>query len=143
MTQFVQTLMDGIAVGSLYALIALGYTLVYGILQFINFAHSDVFTLGAWLSFNIATWMGLTIGSPTPHWYVGGAVLLGAMLGCGIVGFVIERFAYRPLRNAPRLNVLITAIGVSLLLQNLGQLEMKHVQRGEAAFSLPFGPYPK
>jgi branched-chain amino acid transport system permease protein len=129
---FVQTLTDGIAVGALYALIALGYTLVYGILQFINFAHSDIFTLGAWLSFTIATSMGLSISSATtPPWYIGVAVLLGAMIGCGIVGFVIERFAYRPLRNAPRLNVLITAIGVSLLLQNVGQL------------SFIFGPYPK
>src|SRR5437773_4828036 len=88
--------------------------------------------------------MGLTIGSPTPYWYVGGAVLLGAMLGCGIVGFIIERLAYRPLRNAPKLNVLITAIGVSLLLQNIGQLEFFKVrQDGQTAYSLPFGPYPK
>jgi branched-chain amino acid transport system permease protein len=129
----VQTLTDGIAVGALYALIALGYTLVYGILQFINFAHSDVFTLGAWISFAVATWMGAsaTSGTATPHWYVGLAVLLAAMIFCGVVGFLIERFAYRPLRNAPRLNVLITAIGVSLLLQNIGQLPFT------------FGPYPK
>src|ERR1700760_2371629 len=108
MTLFIQTLMDGIAVGSLYALIALGYTLVYGILQFINFAHSDVFALGAWLSFTVATWMGLSAESrTTPHWYVGLAVLLATMIGCGIVGFLIEFLAYLPLRNAPRLNVLI------------------------------------
>ena len=136
MRQLVQTLTDGIAVGAVYALIALGYTLVYGILQFINFAHSDVFTLGAWLSFTLATWMGLTIGSPTPHWYVGGAVLVGSMIGCGIVGFLVERLAYRPLRHAPRLNVLITAIGVSLLLQNLGQLQF-------GSSLIPFGPYPR
>ena len=132
MTQLIQTLTDGIAVGSLYALIALGYTLVYGILQFINFAHSDVFALGAWLSFTIATAMGLSAAASTsPPWYAGLAVLVGAMAGCGLVGFIIERFAYRPLRNAPRLNVLITAIGVSLLLQNVGQLPQV------------FGPYPK
>ena len=145
MTQFVQTLTDGIAVGSLYALIALGYTLVYGILQFINFAHSDVFSLGAWTSFTIASAFGLvaaTTGRPA-QWYEGIAVLVGSMALCGAVGYLVERFAYRPLRNAPRLNVLITAIGVSLLLQNLGQLEMTRTQRGEAAFSLPFGPYPK
>jgi branched-chain amino acid transport system permease protein len=131
-TQLVQTLTDGIAVGALYALIALGYTLVYGILQFINFAHSDVFALGAWLSFTIASAMGASAASGvTPAWYVGLAVLLGAMIACGVVGFFIERFAYRPLRNAPRLNVLITAIGVSLLLQNIGQLPFV------------FGPYPK
>jgi branched-chain amino acid transport system permease protein len=122
-THLIQTLTDGIAVGALYALIALGYTLVYGILQFINFAHSDVFALGAWLSFAIAAFGGLSAATGgTPHWYVGLGVLLAAMIGCGIVGFLIERLAYRPLRNAPRLNVLITAIGVSLLLQNIGQL---------------------
>jgi branched-chain amino acid transport system permease protein len=124
-TQLIQTLTDGIAVGALYALIALGYTLVYGILQFINFAHSDVFALGAWISFTAASMMGLTIaagGGGGPTWYAGLAVLLIAMVACGIVGFLIERFAYRPLRAAPRLNVLITAIGVSLLLQNVGQL---------------------
>ncbi|MEO6435444.1 MAG: branched-chain amino acid ABC transporter permease [Tepidisphaeraceae bacterium] len=132
MKVFIQTLTDGIAVGSLYALIALGYTLVYGILQFINFAHSDVFALGAWLAFAIASAMGLAIGgATTPAWYVGIFVLGTTMVGCGVVGFLIERFAYRPLRAAPRLNVLITAIGVSLLLQNIGQLQFI------------FGPYPK
>ncbi|HZN64761.1 MAG TPA: branched-chain amino acid ABC transporter permease [Tepidisphaeraceae bacterium] len=144
MTQFVQTLTDGIAVGSLYALIALGYTLVYGILQFINFAHSDIFSLGAWASFTVASALGLAAatGGEAP-WYVGAFVLVAAMVLCGGVGYLVERFAYRPLRNAPRLNVLITAIGVSLLLQNLGQLELGRFQRGEASFSLPFGPYPK
>lgn len=144
MTQFVQTLTDAIAVGSLYALIALGYTLVYGILQFINFAHSDIFALGAWGSFTIASAFALAAAAGgEPPWYVGAAVLIGAMALCGAVGYLVERFAYRPLRNAPRLNVLITAIGVSLLLQNLGQLELRRFQRGPAAFSLPFGPYPK
>ena len=139
MRLLIQTLTDGIAVGALYALIALGYTLVYGILQFINFAHSDVFALGAWLSFALATALGLSAASgTTPPWYAGLAVLIGAMVGCGIVGFLIERFAYRPLRSAPRLNVLITAIGVSLLLQNLGQL-----QGSWPRFPIPFGPYPR
>jgi branched-chain amino acid transport system permease protein len=144
-TYFVQTLTDGIAVGSLYALIALGYTLVYGILQFINFAHSDVFALGAWASFTIAAVFGLSVSAKgvVPPWYMGALVLGGSMLLCGGVGYAIERLAYRPLRGAPRLNVLITAIGVSLLLQNLGQLELWRFQRGEAVFSLPFGPYPK
>src|SRR3954465_15093577 len=109
MTLFVQTLMDGIAVGSLYALIALGYTLVYGILQFINFAHSDVFALGAWASFAIASVVGLTVAGSgaAPAWYAGLGVLVGSMCVCAAVGFLIERFAYRPLRAAPRLNVLI------------------------------------
>ena len=120
MTKFLQTLMDGVAVGSLYALIALGYTMVYGILQFINFAHSDVFVLGAWISYTLAVVLGYAVAQP-PLW--GGLlILVAAMAACGAVGFTIERLAYRPLRSAPRLNVLITAIGVSLLLQNVGQL---------------------
>src|SRR3954463_6114649 len=164
MTLLIQTLMDGIAVGSLYALIALGYTLVYGILQFINFAHSDVFALGAWSALAMAGLIGLAAapGAPVPPWYVGLGVLLASMALCASVAFAIERFAYRPLRNAPRLNVLITAIGVSLLLQNVGQLGLWKVERrawvpGNTAaagaapqgqtptvtVTLPFGPYPK
>lgn len=113
------------ATGSLYALIALGYTMVYGILKFINFAHSDVVVLGAWGSLVFAHGatrvMGIDAGQPVP-WWLGGVTLVTVMLGCGLIGFIIERFAYRPLRKAPRINVLITAIGVSLLLQNTGQL---------------------
>lgn len=132
--RFIQTLIDGLAVGSLYALIALGYTMVYGILKFINFAHSDIFVLGAWMSFTFARWGGLTEKGPDaapPPFYVGALILIGAMVVCGAAGFVVERLAYKPLRRAPRLNVLITAIGVSLFLQNLGQLQWM------------FGPYPE
>src|SRR6185295_11272810 len=127
MADFAQTLMTTLAVGSLYALIALGYTMVYGILKFINFAHSDIVVLGAWLAFTIAQHLLPALGyppnAPPPIW-VGGGILLASMTICGFVGFTIERLAYRPLRKAPRLNVLITAIGVSLLLQNLGQLDV-------------------
>jgi branched-chain amino acid transport system permease protein len=130
MTQFLQTLLDGATVGCLYALIALGYTMVYGILKFINFAHSDIFALGVWMSITIAGWIGVGAGAE-PAWYMGLLVLVGAMLTCGLVGFTVERIAYRPLRSAPRINVLITAIGVSLLLQNVGQLRFM------------FGPYPR
>ena len=122
MTKFLQTLMDGVAVGSLYALIALGYTMVYGTLQFINFAHSDVFVLGAWISYTLAVAVGFAAAGAHPPLLGGLAILVAAMAACGAVGFTIERLAYRPLRHAPRLNVLITAIGVSLLLQNVGQL---------------------
>lgn len=205
--------MDAVAVGSLYALIALGYTMVYGILKFINFAHSDIFVLGAWVSYMAALcggWVDVDPGAAglqmqgVAHWvlwvmvgisvaaalsgvyekvvlrgadaggggvaarlprtrlfgpvalvavwgwgcigllYVaraikgvhgeegvhtasdvaaGGVVLLLAMAACGLVGFTLERLAYKPLRKAPRLNVLITAIGVSLFLENLGQLD--------------------
>jgi branched-chain amino acid transport system permease protein len=123
LTKLIQTLADGLAVGSLYALIALGYTMVYGILKFINFAHSDIFVLGAWVSFvaaRAAGWGGA--GASAVPWWGGAVILVGAMAACGAVGFTVERLAYRPLRNAPRLNVLITAIGVSLFLQNAGQL---------------------
>jgi branched-chain amino acid transport system permease protein len=122
LTKFLQTLLDGIAVGSLYGLIALGYTMVYGILQFINFAHSDVFMLGAWISYVLAVKLGLAALHGTAAAFAPVLVLVGAMAFCGTLGFVIERGAYRPLRRAPRLNVLITAIGVSLLLENTGQL---------------------
>lgn len=115
--------MDGLSVGSLYALIALGYTMVYGVLQFINFAHGDVFMLGAWFSFWIATRAGWAGQNANPSLFRAAVVLSTAMLLCGILGFLIERLVYRPLRNAPRLNVLITAIGVSLFLENAGQLK--------------------
>jgi branched-chain amino acid transport system permease protein len=128
----IQTLTDAIAVGSLYALIALGYTLVFGILQFINFAHGDVFALGAWVTFAVAVGLSKThsafLNDPTVQAIL---VPMGAIAACAVVGYCIERFAYRPLRKAPRLNVLITAIGVSLLLENTGQL------------SWAFGPYPQ
>jgi branched-chain amino acid transport system permease protein len=126
MADFVQTLITTIEVGSLYGLIALGYTMVYGILKFINFAHSDIVVLGAWISFTLATallpHLGIDANAAPPLW-LGGLIILAAMAFCGLVGFTIERLAYKPLRRAPRLNVLITAIGVSLLLQNVGQLK--------------------
>jgi branched-chain amino acid transport system permease protein len=128
MADFAQTLMTTLAVGSLYALIALGYTMVYGILKFINFAHSDIVVLGSWISYTLATKilprLGLDPHNPAvpPPLWVGGVILIASMIACGIIGFVIERLAYKPLRRAPRLNVLITAIGVSVLLSNFGQL---------------------
>ena len=118
MSAFLQFLFKGISVGSLYALIALGYTMVYGILQFINFAHSDVFMLGAFYSWRFA----MVFGWSHPSALQATALLLFAMAACALTGFIIERLAYRPLRQAPRLNVLITAIGVSLFIENAGQL---------------------
>jgi branched-chain amino acid transport system permease protein len=128
MADFAQTLVTALAIGSLYALVALGYTLVYGILKFINFAHADVVVLGAWISYTLAQRLFPLLGlqphdpSVVPPLWLGGVILVMSMAACGLVGFAIERLAYRPLRKAPRLNVLITAIGVSLFLQNLGQL---------------------
>ncbi len=116
MTEFLQQLINGLSLGAIYALIALGYTMVYGVLRFINFAHSDVFMVGAFV--------GYYLGQKVPQGTIGGGlmVLLAAMIACAILGMAIERFAYRPLRNAPTLNVLITAIGVSLLLEYSGQV---------------------
>src|SRR5256714_9946312 len=110
MADFVQTLITTIEVGSLYGLIALGYTMVYGILKFINFAHSDIVVLGAWISYTLATRIlpriGLDPHNPerTPPLWLAAAVFLAAMLACGLIGFAIERLAYKPLRRAPRIN---------------------------------------
>jgi branched-chain amino acid transport system permease protein len=116
MTEFTQQLLNGLSLGAIYALIALGYTMVYGVLRFINFAHSDVFMVGAFI--------GYYVGQHLPHGTVGGGLLtlVAAMAGCAVLGIVIERLVYRPLRGGPTLNVLITAIGMSLFLEYTGQL---------------------
>src|SRR5579863_2965734 len=116
MTEFFQQLINGLSVGAMYALIALGYTLVYGVLRFINFAHSDVFMVGAFAGF----YLGRGVAQASVG--MGLLVMLGAMVICAALGILIERFAYRPLRNRSKLSVLITAIGVSLFLENAGQL---------------------
>lgn len=107
MDQFLQQLINGISLGSIYALIALGYTMVYGIIKLINFAHGDIYMVGAYIGFFCITVM---------NWPVLPALLV-SMLLTGILGMLIERFAYRPLRSAPRISVLITAIGVSFFLE--------------------------
>jgi len=119
LSELLQTTINTLAVGGLYALIALGYTLVYGILRFINFAHSDVVAWGGWLAFAVASAAGWLASGGAPGFAVA-LVVLATMALCAALGVTIERLAYRPLRHAPRLNVLITAIGVSLFLQNVG-----------------------
>ena len=119
MTEFLQQLVNGITWGSVYALIALGYTMVYGILRLINFAHGDVYMLGAFFAFYVAR---IVHAGSDPNPLKAVIVLLASMIGCGAVGFVIERFAYKPVRRSSRLAALITAIGVSLLLENGGML---------------------
>jgi branched-chain amino acid transport system permease protein len=118
MTEFLQQLINGLSLGAVYALIALGYTMVYGILRFINFAHSDVFMVGAFAGFYFSKYF--------PHQsFLGGvAVTVLAMVVCAALGITIERLAYRPLRRrkGSNLAVLITAIGVSIFLENAGQL---------------------
>lgn len=109
---FVQQLINGLSLGSIYALIALGYTMVYGIVKLINFAHGDVMMVGAYAGYFVLVALGAsTFG-------MAGA-FIAAMVLCGLLSILIERFAYRPLRESPRLNSLITAIAVELILQNL------------------------
>lgn len=112
---WLQQLINGLAQGSIYALIALGYTMVYGVLRFINFAHSDVLMLGAFAAFFLAPVVGTIL---PPQSYLGAIliVVISAAI-CAAIGILIERLAYRPLRNRPKLTVLITAIGVSLLIE--------------------------
>lgn len=109
---FISYLFNGISLGSIYAVIALGYTMVYGIARMLNFAHGDIIMVGGYMVFILTTSLGLPA-------IVG---VLGAMLVCTLLGIVIERAAYKPLREAPSLAVLITAIGVSYLLQNVALL---------------------
>lgn len=119
-----QQFINGLSLGSIYALIALGYTMVYGIVTLINFAHGDIMMMGAYAGYFVLVALGATSGGFA-------AALLVAMVFCGFLGVAIERLAYRPLRNAPRLNSLITAIAVELILQNMMRV-------------LPFaGPDPK
>ncbi|MFP5247178.1 MAG: branched-chain amino acid ABC transporter permease, partial [Thermoanaerobaculia bacterium] len=120
METLLQNLLNGIAAGSIYALIALGYTMVYGILKLINFAHGDVFMVGSFVGFYAGNYLAKN-NSGAPSWVNASIALLLAMLICGLLGYLNERIAYRPLRNAPRIASLITAIGVSFLLEYGGQ----------------------
>ena len=112
LSEFLQQLINGLSLGSIYALIALGYTMVYGIVKLINFAHGDVMMMGAYAGYFVLMCLGATVPG------LAGA-FIAAMVLCGLLAILIERFAYRPLRSAPRLNSLITAIAVELILQNL------------------------
>jgi branched-chain amino acid transport system permease protein len=119
---FLQQVVNGLSLGGIYALIALGYTMVYGIIELINFAHGDVYTLGTFFSLAVLTLLGVSGEVHGPALI--GVVILTiavAMLLCGLTGVIIERLAYRRLRAAPRLAPLITAIGMSFILENLMQ----------------------
>jgi branched-chain amino acid transport system permease protein len=126
--QFIQQLLNGLFLGSVYALIALGYTMVYGVLRFINFAHGDVFMLGAFTGLYLHKWLQpMFTAMPWPVSLL--VMLLLAMTICAALGILIEYLAYRPLRSKPRLNVLITAIGVSLFLEYTAQYVFGATQR--------------
>ncbi len=122
MDVFLQQLINGLSLGGIYALIALGYTMVYGIIELINFAHGDVYTLGTFFSLATLSLLGVS-GELHGLPLIGVALLtiLVSMLLCGLTGVIIERLAYRRLRNAPRLAPLITAIGMSFILENIMQ----------------------
>lgn len=107
MDQFLQQVVNGLSLGSIYALIALGYTMVYGIIKLINFAHGDIYMLGAYIGFAVVTIGGLGFFP----------ALIIAMVLCAVIGIVTERIAYKPLRNSPRITLLITAIGVSFFME--------------------------
>lgn len=119
MQELLQHIINGISLGSIYALIALGYTMVYGILKLINFAHADVYMVGAFAAYYTARFLGIDMSPGIGTLLI---LLLAAIVVCSLLGFLIERLAYRPLQSAPRLNLLITAIGVSLLLQYSAQV---------------------
>jgi branched-chain amino acid transport system permease protein len=124
-------LFQGLSNGAIWALIALGYTLVYGIIELINFAHGDLFMLGSFVSFGFFGTIGLSLATGTLGLVLGLIVtLLLAMVACGTLNVMIERVAYRPLRNAPKLAPLITAVGFSFILQNVGLLWLGGSQQG-------------
>ncbi|HSN16550.1 MAG TPA: branched-chain amino acid ABC transporter permease [Anaeromyxobacteraceae bacterium] len=136
MTELLQHLVNGLSLGTLYALIALGYTMVYGVLKLINFAHGDVYMAGAFAGWYLAGALGAGEHPSLPKAVV---VTLGAMILCGLLGLLIERAAYRPLRTSPRLTALITAIGVSFLLEYGFQLQ----PIGGLGVPFPPGPSPR
>ncbi len=117
-TFYLQLTVNGIILGSVYALIALGYSMVYGILKLLNFAHGDVYMVGAFVGFGVLTLLGGAFNPSVPVVLVVLCMFAAAMLGSGFLGLVIERFAYRPLRNAPRIAPLISALGVAFFLEN-------------------------
>ncbi len=119
---FVQELVNGLTQGALYALIALGYSMVYGVLKLLNFAHGDLYMIGAFIGYFVIQWFGGSTALVAPVPVVIFVMFLVAGGGCGVLGVAIERFAYRPLRDAPRIAPLITALGVSFFLENAALL---------------------
>jgi branched-chain amino acid transport system permease protein len=122
MDTFIQQIINGLVLGSMYALVALGYTMVYGIINLINFAHGDVLMVGALVSWSVVVALGDT---GWPGWLLLLLSMIAAIVVCSTLNFTIEKIAYRPLRSAPRLAPLITALGVSLLLQKLAMIIWK------------------
>jgi branched-chain amino acid transport system permease protein len=137
--KFIQLTIDALTLGSVYALIALGYTLVYGVLKLLNFAHGDVFMVGTYIGFGVLQALGGASNPVVPTWALLVVMMLAAMAGCALLGVAIERFAYRPLREAPRIAPLISALGVSFFLAYSMQLLFGAQQRNYETFSLSGG----
>ena len=116
--KLVQLVVSGLTLGSVYALVALGFSMVYGILKLLNLAHGDVLMVGAFIGWGVIGWLGGAQDPTVAVWILIVLMLMAAMAGCGFLGVAIERFAYRPLRRAPRIAPLISALGVSFFLQN-------------------------
>jgi len=136
---FIQFTINALTLGSVYALIALGYSLVYGILKLLNFAHGDVFMVGAYIGYGTLQALGGADSPNVPVWLLLPLMVLAAMAGCAILGVAIERFAYRPLRSAPRIAPLISALGVSFFLTYSMQLLFGAEIRDYNVFSLDNG----
>jgi len=136
---FTQLTIDALTLGSVYALIALGYTLVYGVLKLLNFAHGDVFMVGTFIGYGVLQLLGGPSNPSVPIWLLITLITLAAMAGCAVLGVVIERFAYRPLRDAPRIAPLISALGVSFFLANSMQLLFSATPRNYNTFALGNG----
>ena len=136
---FIQQTINGLTLGSGYALIALGYSLVYGILKLLNFAHGDVVMVGGFIGFGVLKALGGATDPIISIWIVLILVVLAAMAGCAALGVAIERFAYRPLRDAPRIAPLISALGVSFFLVYSMQLMFGAQQRDYNAFAMADG----
>jgi branched-chain amino acid transport system permease protein len=138
--KFVALTVDGLTLGSVYALIALGYTLVYGVLKLLNFAHGDVVMIGSYIGFGMLRLLGGSSDLAIPWVLALIVITLTAMAGCAALGVAIERFAYRPLRDAPRIAPLISALGVSFFLAYSMQLLFGAQYRDYDLFSLPGNP---
>ena len=139
MDEFTQLTLNGLTEGSTYALIALGYSLVYGILKLLNFAHGDVFMVGSFVGFGVLQALGGSSDPAVPVWLLLIVITLAGMVVCAGLGVAIERFAYRPLREAPRIAPLISALGVSFFLTYSMQLMFGAQQRNYDTFSLSGG----
>src|SRR5437660_6038705 len=137
---FFQLAVDGVTLGSVYALIAIGYSMVYGILKLLNFAHGDIYMVGAFLGYGVLTSLGGPLSPSIAMVPLLILMFLAAMLGAGALGVVVERFAYRPLRNAPRIAPLISALGVSFFLENSVLLLTQGNRYNYSAFELGGNP---